>query len=80
MTSPINRDEDVCEEPNSLSRHRGSVRDHISFGFGAHECLGQNGCRACVSRLRRRTSRSIPRRPSRCCTSYRFLVGRPNRA
>lgn len=42
ITSLINRDEDVYETPNSLGWHRTSVRDHVSFGFGAHQCLGQN--------------------------------------
>lgn len=42
ITSLINRDEDVYEAPNSLGWHRASVRDHVSFGFGAHQCLGQN--------------------------------------
>lgn len=45
ITSLINRDEDVYEAPNSLGWHRASVRDHISFGFGAHQCLGQNVAR-----------------------------------
>jgi cytochrome P450 len=42
ITSLINRDEDVYETPNSLGWHRASTRDHVSFGFGAHQCLGQN--------------------------------------
>lgn len=42
ITSLINRDEDVHETPNTLSWHRASARDHVSFGFGAHQCLGQN--------------------------------------
>nr|AXL05538.1 cytochrome P450 [uncultured bacterium] len=42
MTSLINRDEEVYEEPDALSWRRASVRDHVSFGFGAHQCLGQN--------------------------------------
>nr|AXL05529.1 cytochrome P450 [uncultured bacterium] len=42
MTSLINRDEEVYEEPDALSWRRTSVRDHVSFGFGAHQCLGQN--------------------------------------
>lgn len=45
MTSLINRDEDVYERPDSLDWHRVSARDHISFGFGAHQCLGQNVAR-----------------------------------
>lgn len=42
MTSLINRDEDTYAHPDSLDWNRVSVRDHISFGFGAHQCLGQN--------------------------------------
>lgn len=42
ITSLINRDEDVYESPDSLGWQRASVRDHVSFGFGAHQCLGQN--------------------------------------
>lgn len=46
MTSLINRDTDVYERPDSLDWHRGAVRDHVSFGFGVHQCLGQNVARA----------------------------------
>ena len=42
ITSLINRDADIHAEPDSLGWQRNSVRDHVSFGFGAHQCLGQN--------------------------------------
>ncbi|HKN53408.1 MAG TPA: cytochrome P450 [Amycolatopsis sp.] len=42
ITSLINRDEDIHEAPDSIALHRTSARDHVSFGFGAHTCLGQN--------------------------------------
>jgi pentalenic acid synthase len=42
ITSLINRDADVHDAPDSLGLHRTSARDHVSFGFGAHQCLGQN--------------------------------------
>ncbi|SED25887.1 Cytochrome P450 [Amycolatopsis tolypomycina] len=42
ITSLINRDEAVHEEPDALGWHRTTARDHVSFGFGAHQCLGQN--------------------------------------
>jgi pentalenic acid synthase len=42
ITSLVNRDADVHDAPNSLSWRRTSARDHVSFGFGAHQCLGQN--------------------------------------
>ncbi|WP_229402927.1 cytochrome P450 [Micromonospora okii] len=38
----INRDPDVYDAPDSLGWHRTSARDHVSFGFGAHQCLGQS--------------------------------------
>ncbi|OKK17394.1 cytochrome [Streptomyces sp. CB00455] len=44
-TSVINRDESVFEEPDSLDWHR-PTRHHLAFGFGIHQCLGQNLARA----------------------------------
>ncbi|NEB06165.1 cytochrome P450 [Streptomyces sp. SID13726] len=44
-TSVVNRDEDVYAEPDTLDWHR-PARHHIAFGFGIHQCLGQNLARA----------------------------------
>ncbi|MEU1852333.1 cytochrome P450 [Streptomyces sp. NPDC019990] len=44
-TSVINRDETVYPEPDTLDWHR-SARHHVAFGFGIHQCLGQNLARA----------------------------------
>ncbi|MFG3001766.1 cytochrome P450 [Streptomyces sp. NPDC048340] len=44
-TSVINRDGDVFEDPDALDWHR-STRHHLAFGFGIHQCLGQNLARA----------------------------------
>ncbi|WP_328296969.1 cytochrome P450 [Streptomyces sp. NBC_00435] len=44
-TSVINRDEAVFAEPDSLDWHR-PTRHHLAFGFGIHQCLGQNLARA----------------------------------
>ncbi|MEU5320198.1 cytochrome P450 [Streptomyces sp. NPDC021056] len=44
-TSVINRDENVYPAPDSLDWHR-SARHHVGFGFGIHQCLGQNLARA----------------------------------
>ncbi|WP_103339740.1 cytochrome P450 [Amycolatopsis sp. CA-126428] len=41
LTSVINRDESVHDRPDELDWHH-STREHIGFGFGAHQCLGQN--------------------------------------
>ncbi|NUR68172.1 MAG: cytochrome P450 [Streptomyces sp.] len=44
-TSVINRDEDVYPDADTLDWHR-SARHHVGFGFGIHQCLGQNLARA----------------------------------
>ncbi|MCX5195173.1 cytochrome P450 [Streptomyces sp. NBC_00249] len=44
-TSVINRDEAVFEEPDALNWNR-PARHHLAFGFGIHQCLGQNLARA----------------------------------
>ena len=35
-----NRDEDVIDQPGSFSIDRANPRNHLSFGFGIHRCLG----------------------------------------
>lgn len=42
ITSLINRDTDVHDAPNSLGWRHASAADHLTFGFGAHQCLGQS--------------------------------------
>ncbi|TCK25829.1 cytochrome P450 [Pseudonocardia endophytica] len=37
----VNRDPRVFDEPDALDVERGA-RHHIAFGFGPHQCLGQN--------------------------------------
>ncbi|AYG84463.1 Pentalenic acid synthase [Streptomyces hundungensis] len=44
-TSVINRDNASYEEPDRIDWHRSS-RHHVAFGFGIHQCLGQNLARA----------------------------------
>ncbi|MET8449573.1 cytochrome P450 [Streptomyces sp. NPDC005209] len=44
-TSVINRDASVYPEPDVLDWHR-PARHHVAFGFGIHQCLGQNLARA----------------------------------
>ncbi|MEV6999141.1 cytochrome P450 [Streptomyces sp. NPDC093982] len=44
-TSVINRDEAVYPDPDTLDWHR-PARHHVAFGFGIHQCLGQNLARA----------------------------------
>ncbi|WP_369149606.1 cytochrome P450 [Streptomyces sp. R44] len=44
-TSVINRDAAAYAEPDTLDWAR-SARHHVAFGFGIHQCLGQNLARA----------------------------------
>lgn len=44
-TSLVNRDATAYESPDELDWHR-SARHHVAFGFGIHQCLGQNLARA----------------------------------
>ncbi|WP_030984009.1 cytochrome P450 [Streptomyces sp. NRRL S-1813] len=44
-TSLINRDETTYPSPDELDLDR-SARHHVAFGFGIHQCLGQNLARA----------------------------------
>ncbi|MEW1700473.1 cytochrome P450 [Streptomyces sp. NPDC093249] len=44
-TSVINRDAAAYADPDALDWER-SARHHVAFGFGIHQCLGQNLARA----------------------------------
>ncbi|MQY34133.1 Pentalenic acid synthase [Streptomyces sp. RB17] len=44
-TSVINRDPALYDDPDALDFHR-PARHHVAFGFGIHQCLGQNLARA----------------------------------
>lgn len=44
-TAVVNRDEAAFPSPDELDLGRGA-RNHIAFGFGIHQCLGQNLARA----------------------------------
>lgn len=41
MTS-ANHDERHFENPDDFDIHRDSAGDHLSFGYGSHQCLGKN--------------------------------------
>ncbi len=45
LCAAINRDENVFDRADQLDIHR-SARHHLSFGYGVHQCIGQNMARA----------------------------------
>jgi pentalenic acid synthase len=46
LFSLINRDEETYERPESLDWQRPSLRDHLTYGFGPHRCVGRDLARA----------------------------------
>lgn len=58
-TSLINRDTTAYEAPEELDFHRAD-RHHIAFGFGIHQCLGQNLARAEIDIALRALFRRMP--------------------
>lgn len=42
LPSTANRDPDVFQNPDELDLERNEVRKHLAFGYGNHQCLGQN--------------------------------------
>lgn len=62
-----NRDPDVFDDPGELDIHR-RARQHVAFGFGVHQCLGQPLARlelnvAYPALLRRFPDLALARRP-----------------
>jgi len=45
LSYAANRDPEVFNDPDALDLERGA-RHHVAFGFGPHQCLGQNLARA----------------------------------
>ncbi|MFF1832117.1 cytochrome P450 [Paenarthrobacter sp. NPDC058040] len=41
LTNTANRDPEVFPDPHTINFSRGA-RNHMAFGFGPHQCLGQN--------------------------------------
>lgn len=59
MTS-ANHDERQFESPDQLDIHRDSALDHLSFGYGSHQCLGKNLARMEMRVFLEEFSRRLP--------------------
>ncbi|HEX8758017.1 MAG TPA: cytochrome P450/oxidoreductase [Steroidobacteraceae bacterium] len=59
MTS-ANHDERHFENPDVLDIHRDGAADHLSFGYGSHQCLGKNLARLEIRILLEELSRRLP--------------------
>lgn len=70
-----NRDGDVFERPDEVDLHRDNAREHLSFGFGIHFCLG-----ATLARMEVRTALEVlaERLPGLRLSGGQDLDFRPN--
>jgi len=59
VTQSANRDETQYPDPDVLDIHRGR-RDHLAFGFGVHQCLGQSLARVELQVVYATLARRIP--------------------
>jgi cytochrome P450 len=55
-----NRDEDLFAGGDKLDFHRESPRTHVAFGFGAHQCIGQQLARVELQEALTRLFRRVP--------------------
>ncbi|WP_410673079.1 cytochrome P450 [Amycolatopsis sp. cmx-4-68] len=55
-----NRDEDLFPGGDKLDFHRESPRTHVAFGFGAHQCIGQQLARVELQEALTRLFRRVP--------------------
>jgi cytochrome P450 len=55
-----NRDEDLFPGADKLDFHRESPRTHVAFGYGAHQCIGQQLARVELQEALTRLFRRVP--------------------
>jgi cytochrome P450 len=55
-----NRDEELFPGGDKLDFHRESPRPHVAFGFGAHQCIGQQLARVELQEALTRLLRRVP--------------------
>jgi cytochrome P450 len=55
-----NRDEELFPGGDKLDFHRESPRPHVAFGFGAHQCIGQQLARVELQEALTRLFRRVP--------------------
>lgn len=60
VMAAANRDPDHFENPDLLDIQRDNASEHLSFGYGAHQCLGKNIGRMEVCVMLEELTRRIP--------------------
>ena len=60
MQSSANHDERRFEDPDSVDLRRAGATDHLTFGYGAHQCMGKNLARMELQIILEELSRRLP--------------------
>lgn len=68
-----NRDAEVFDDPESLDLERKNARSHISFGFGAHFCLGAPLARLELQVILERLTQRLPEMRLKTPQEFRFV-------
>lgn len=55
-----NRDPEVFPNPDAVDFHRDTIRQHLAFGYGVHQCLGQSLARVELQVVNSTLYRRIP--------------------
>ena len=60
MNAAANRDPDAFTEPDRLYLHRSGADRNVAFGYGRHQCVGQQLARAELQIVFRTLLRRVP--------------------
>ncbi|WP_326335967.1 cytochrome P450/oxidoreductase [Paenarthrobacter ureafaciens] len=60
MQSSANHDERYFEDPEMIDLRRVSASEHLTFGYGAHQCMGKNLARMELQIILEELTRRIP--------------------
>ena len=81
VTASANHDERHFENADTLDIYRDNTTDHLTFGYGSHQCMGKNLARMEMRIFLEEFTKRLPHigfhfrtRPSRSCRTHRSGV------
>ena len=60
VTASANRDDEIFPDPDVFDIHRDNARRHLTFGIGAHTCLGATLARLEMKIVLEEVTRRLP--------------------
>jgi cytochrome P450/ferredoxin-NADP reductase len=73
VMASANHDERHFDHPDALDLYRENVSDHLSFGYGAHQCMGKNIARMELRIFLEEMTRRIPHMELVPGQTFRYL-------